>query len=254
MSDTSGLRARMPQALKQEADHRIANNLAMLSSLLRLYAAEAARSRSHYSPTEVSRLLLALSGRVETVATLHKILAGVADDSLVRLDAFLHDISTSLCALSGDQVSLLIDCTCDESIEASRALPMGLVVVELVTNSLKYAHPSGLPVLVTVTSRRRADQSICIEVSDDGVGFPEGFDPSTQGGLGFRVMRALVKQINAKLEFTSDELGACCRIIVHASELSSDRDVLPARDHVGRSPSVVHDHERPFQDKLLRFR
>jgi two-component sensor histidine kinase len=214
MSEKNGLRATMPEALKMEADHRIANNLAMLSSLMRLHAAEAARSKSSYSPEEVGALLRELSGRVETVATLHKILAGAADDCLIPLDQFLREICTNLCSLSRERVSLSVNCVCGESIEAGRALPIGLVVAELITNSVKYAHPSGVPLILRVVCTRNPDKSLCIEISDDGVGYPEGFDLAKGGGLGFRVMRSLAEQINAELQFSSDELGASCRMIV----------------------------------------
>jgi two-component sensor histidine kinase len=203
----------MPEALKMEADHRIANNLAMLSSLMRLHAAEAARARSSYSPEAVGLLLRELSGRVETVATLHKVLAGVTDDCLVRLDGFLHEICNNLCSLSTVRVSLSVSC-CDASIEAGRALPIGLVVAELITNSVKYAHPSGVPLILHVVCTQKSDKTLCLEVSDDGVGYPESFDPSKDGGLGFRVMRSLAEQINAELDFCSNELGASCRMMV----------------------------------------
>jgi two-component sensor histidine kinase len=213
MSEQNGQRV-MPEALKMESDHRIANNLAMLSSLMRLHAAEAARSKSSYSAAEVGALLRELSRRVETVASLHRILAGSADESLVRLDAFLPEICNSLCSLSSERVTLSVDCICDESIEAARALPIGLVVAELITNSVKYAHPSGVPSILRVVCRRNSDGSLCIAVSADGVGYPEGFDALRDGGLGFRVMRSLAVQLNAELQFTSDEVGASCKMIV----------------------------------------
>jgi two-component sensor histidine kinase len=214
MSDKNGFVVPVPEALKLEAGHRIANNLAMLSSLMRLHATEAIRSKKTYSPEEVGALLQELSGRVETVATLHRVLASADDDSLVQLDRFLREICTNLCSLSADHITLSINCLGSESIKASKALPIGLMVAELITNSVKYAHPSNVPLKLDVTYKRHSDKSICIEVSDDGVGYPEGFDTSKDGGLGFRVMRSLAQQINAELEFTSDELGASCKIIV----------------------------------------
>jgi two-component sensor histidine kinase len=227
MSEKNGLRATMPEALKMEADHRIANNLAMLSSLMRLHAAEAARSKHSYSPEEVGALLRELSGRVETVATLHKILAGATDACLVRLDGFLLEICTNLCSLSTERVSLSVSC-CDESIEAGRALPIGLMVAELITNSVKYAHPSGVPLILNVVCTNNADKSLSIEVSDDGVGYPEGFDTSKGGGVGFRIMRSLAEQINAEIQFTSDELGASCQMIVRSWKSSTQAGTHPS--------------------------
>lgn len=52
-----------------------------------------------------------------------------------------------------------------------------------------------------------------VEVTDDGVGFPENFDPSTDGGLSFQLMRALANGLNAKLQFEHDSLGVCARLV-----------------------------------------
>ncbi len=52
-----------------------------------------------------------------------------------------------------------------------------------------------------------------VEVTDDGVGFPENFDPSKGGGLGFQLMHALANGLNAELQFEHDSLGVCARLV-----------------------------------------
>jgi two-component sensor histidine kinase len=52
-----------------------------------------------------------------------------------------------------------------------------------------------------------------VEVTDDGIGFPENFDPSTDGGLGFALMRALANGLSAELQFEHSTLGVCARLI-----------------------------------------
>jgi len=103
---------------------------------------------------------------------------------------------------------------CDQDIEASRALAVGFIIAEMMTNALKYAHPTGLPVLLHLSCTSADDRSICIEVSDDGVGLPERFDPAKDGGRGFRLMRSLARQLGAELDFTSSPLGTTCRLVL----------------------------------------
>jgi two-component sensor histidine kinase len=66
---------------------------------------------------------------------------------------------------------------------------------------------------VKVHIRCETDGSFLVEVTDDGVGFPESFDPSTDGGLGFQLMRALANGLKAELQFEHDSLGVCARLV-----------------------------------------
>ncbi len=111
---------------------------------------------------------------------------------------------------------------CGQSIEAGKALAVGLVIAEMMTNALKHAHPTGIPVIVNVSCCRTDDGSICIEVLDDGIGFPEGFDESKDGGLGVRLMRSLAEQIDAELHFTNDGAGSSYRLTVQAPSMARD--------------------------------
>jgi hypothetical protein len=83
----------------------------------------------------------------------------------------------------------------------------GLITAELLANASKYAHPAGLPVKIHVHCETGDDGSFVVEVTDDGVGFPENFDPCTDGGRGFQLMRALANGLNAELQFQHDSLG-----------------------------------------------
>jgi two-component sensor histidine kinase len=199
---------------ESEADHRIANNLSILSGFIKLQANEVARSKRPFGPADVSALLEEVAVRSDTTAKLHMALVRTANEDQVSIDDFLGEICGLMGALyHGDRVSIFVDCICGENIEAGRALPIGLAAIEMITNAAKYAHPTGLPAVVNVSSRKMKN-SVRIEVCDDGIGLPEGFDPSTDGGVGFRLMRSLAEQIQAELRFTNDALGTSCTLIV----------------------------------------
>jgi two-component sensor histidine kinase len=197
-----------------EADHRIANNLASLSGVLRLQRNAISRSGKNLSTEQVCMLLDDISARIEVTAKLHKSLALSANSNGVNLGDFLQEISELISTLGPEgKMELTVDHACDGYIDPRHALHAGLITAELLTNAGKYAHPTGLPVKVDIRCETRGDSSFLVEVTDDGVGFPENFDPSTDGGLGFQLMRALANGLSAELQFEHSSLGVCGRLI-----------------------------------------
>jgi two-component sensor histidine kinase len=198
-----------------EADHRIANNLASLNSAIRLQRNVISKSGKTFTADQVCVLLDEISARIAIMAKLHKSLALTFNGGNgVNLGDFLREISEMIGALGPQgKVDLTVDNSTDAYIDPRHALHAGLITAELVTNASKYAHPAGLPVKVHVHCETNGDGSFIVEVTDDGVGFPENFDPSTDGGLGFQLMRALANGLHAELQFQHDSLGVCARLI-----------------------------------------
>jgi two-component sensor histidine kinase len=197
-----------------EADHRIANNLASLSGVIRLQRNAISRSRPSFTTEQVCMLLDDIGSRIEVTARLHKSLARTVNGKAIRLGDFLQEISEMIGTLNPTaKIELTIDNSCDATIDPRHALHAGLITAELLTNASKYAHPTGLPVKVHLSCETKGDGSFAIEVTDDGVGFPENFDPLTDGGLGFQLMRALANGLGADLQFEHSSLGVCARIV-----------------------------------------
>jgi two-component sensor histidine kinase len=197
-----------------EADHRIANNLTSLSGVIRLQRNAISGSNDTFTTKQVCMLLDDIGARIEVTAKLHKSLALTANGNRVNLGDFLQEISEMIGTLGPDgNMDLTVDNSCDGHIEARHALHAGLITAELLTNASKYAHPTGLPVKVHIRCETKDDGSFVVEVTDDGVGFPEGFDPSTDGGLGFQLMRALANGLHAELQFEHSSLGVCGRLV-----------------------------------------
>jgi hypothetical protein len=129
----------------------------------------------------------------------------------VDLSKFLREIAT--CSLSaGGQTELLFDLKADREISARHADAVALVVSEAITNALKYAHPAGVSGKICVASSHNNDQRLVIEVADDGVGLPEGFDPLTAESMGIRLMRIFADEVTARLEFAQPPIGLCIRL------------------------------------------
>jgi two-component sensor histidine kinase len=197
-----------------EADHRIANNLASLSGVIRLQRNSISRSGRTFTTEQVCMLLDDIGARIEVTAKLHKCLARAVNGKGVNLGNFLQEIAEMIGTLGPQgKMDLAFDYSGDACIDPRHALHAGLITAELVTNASKYAHPTGLPVKIMINCETKGDGSFMLEVTDDGVGFPEDFDPSTDGGLGFQLMRALANGLGAELQFEDDSLGVCARLV-----------------------------------------
>jgi two-component sensor histidine kinase len=201
--------------LKVEADHRISNNLSILSSTIRMHARSVASNAALLTSAQVCGLLGDISARIEVIGKLHKLLGGNLEGDRIPLGEFLREICDTLRTLgSSNGLNLTLDAECSHAVEQQHALSIGLIAVELITNSIKYAHPAGLPVRVNVACRETGSGSFFVEVTDDGVGLPEGFDSSTDGGLGFKLMRMLAARLGAALAFDHDSLGLRSRLVL----------------------------------------
>jgi two-component sensor histidine kinase len=187
-------------AFREEANHRIANSLQIISALVR----QRARSGDVSDP---QTFLLEIADRIDTVGKLHRFL-GKSATGTVELRAYLEEVCTRLMgAVAPAATSLSFDCPPDCHLPAKKALPVALITAELVSNSLKYAHPSGLPTRISLSCSREEKGRLTIAYEDDGVGFPEGFDVTEAGHMGMSFIRLLSQGLGGQHEWRSDPLG-----------------------------------------------
>jgi two-component sensor histidine kinase len=198
----------------REAHHRIANNLALIAGFVRLQASRISKDGKPLTARETCLVLEEVEVRIQTVGRLHHQLAMGAPGAQVDVSEYLRSISgilsQSVCS------SRSVDLSCDARtclVSPQGAALLGLIVTELVTNSVKYAHPAGTPGRVKILCRSDRDRGLVLSVADDGVGLPEGFDPRVDGGLGMRVIRSLAGQLDAELDFDSGPLGLTVTVV-----------------------------------------
>jgi two-component sensor histidine kinase len=194
--------------LAAEANHRIANNLNALAVLLREQIA-AAQAEDEKVPRE--RMVAALTdvtGNVLAISRLHQRLA-TRHSGDVDLHAVLVDILQAFEAsgICGDRLHIVSTRSASCRVDAARASTLALAFSEIVTNAIKYAHPTGIPVELAVSTVPLLDGSIELLITDDGVGFPEGFVEERDAGLGLRLVRSLVESVGGRLDIRSDPLG-----------------------------------------------
>jgi len=201
--------------LADEANHRIANHLAMLAALMRLRAKGVGRTQIALSAKDVQQLLEEFAGRLETVGEIHRLLAHRSNGAHVDVAGYLETIAQALVSSLTANGQTAIHCLFPVRVvlPAEQALALGLLVGELITNAVKYAHPAGVAGAITVQVSIQDDDAVAIEVCDDGVGLPDDIDPLQSQSFGFRTIRLLTKQLGASISFENHGLGLSC--VVH---------------------------------------
>ena len=198
-----------------EANHRIANHLAMIAGLMRSQGARIFEKQQTMTGREVRLTLEEFATRLETVARVHRMLSQSDEGEPVDVDAYLRSIAErmlSSLSLAGE-MKLHCDLRASCVLSSEKAITLGLLVGELVTNAVKYAHPAGVAGIISVEASMTRD-GILINVSDDGVGLPEGLDPLEGGGMGLRIAQALTAKLGGTISFENHGLGLSCTLLV----------------------------------------
>jgi two-component sensor histidine kinase len=158
-----------------------------------------------------------IADRIDTVAKLHRLVTHSSGGS-VQLSKYLQEICERLSsALAPNATSYTIACFPERVVPFTVAMSLGLITAELYSNSLKYAHPAGLPVKITLSCTSASDHRLVVLYEDDGVGFPEDFDPIHDGHMGVTFIRLLSDQLNGTHKWLSDPLGIRFELLVPPS-------------------------------------
>lgn len=182
------------QVLIQEVHHRVKNNLQFIISLLRLQGAEMR------SP-ELRALLEETRNRVHAIALVHEKLYRAED--LARLDygSYLRELVVTLSRTVGERnprVTISVEAA-PSGLDTGVAVPIGLIVSELVSNSLKHAFPGGREGRIAVTLGGASDRGYDLVVRDDGIGAAAAFDPAASGTMGWRLVGMLTRQLDGTI-------------------------------------------------------
>lgn len=193
------------ETLLQEVNHRVKNSLQLVSSLLSLQAAKARTA-------EMRAILADARARLSVIARLHQRLYQRGTHDSVDLFSFLQELcAESLEAVQGaSRTGLVFEGPAGGAgatlMPIDRAVPIALIVSELLTNAMKHAFPDGGGELRV--SIETVDDELRILVEDNGPGLPDQFDAAASHGVGMRVVNALVRQLGGRLESRPGGSGA----------------------------------------------
>ena len=177
--------------LLKEINHRVKNSLQMVASMLSLQA-----STLRDSPAGQS--LQDAIGRISAVARVHERLYRSASIGSVDLAAYLGDLCRDMTALAPN-CDIRFSPDADVSMVTDRAVHVGLLATELISNAIKHAYPDNQGGAVDVLLVGQGGASVTLTIRDHGAGLPDGFATNSSGGLGMKIVRALVSQCRAAL-------------------------------------------------------
>lgn len=182
-------------ALLHEVDHRVKNNLQMVSSLILM------QSRTIADP-EVRDGLRAMLSRVEALSTVHRRLYQSSDVTRFDVGDFVRDLATDLVHASGRNIALKFELEQTE-IPAEQAAALALMVNEIVTNALKHAFPNDGAGTITLRVSQSAGDLI-VEITDDGIGHQGEISGAT---FGQNLVRSIARQLKATIEWSDGAPG-----------------------------------------------
>jgi PAS domain S-box-containing protein len=192
------------EVLLKEVYHRVKNNLQVVSSLFNLQLRTLPEG-------EARTALRESANRVRAMALVHEKLYRSSNLSSIALDSYIEDMCRQLGTLGAVSQRDIRITTELEPIEIGleMAVPVGLQLNELISNSLKHGFPDDRPGNLHIRLARRAPGSdtITLEVTDDGVGLPAGLNPRTSTSLGLKLVASLAAQIDGEFDIASRDDG-----------------------------------------------
>lgn len=205
------------EVLLKEVHHRVKNNLQIISSMFKLQI-------EHIEDESVLEIFRDSQNRVKSMAMIHDKLYGSYDSSKIDFQEYVKSLIKGLFLSHGvSDNRIKLDLRQDFlSIHIDIAIPCGLIINELVTNSLKHAFPNNATGQITVELRINKNNEMDISVFDNGVGMPCGFDLNKKAFFGLQLVSILVKQLDGTFSIQSDA-GTMARVNFSVLNQSKDR-------------------------------
>ena len=191
---------REKEVLLKEIHHRVKNNMQVISSLLRL------QSR-HVKDKEALELFNESRNRIYSMALIHESLYQAKDLTRIDFAGYVRRLTRDLFrtySVGPNEIKLKMEIK-DVFLNVNTGIPCGLIINELVTNSLKHAFPDGKNGEIQVGLYKRKKGEFTLNVRDNGTGFPEDFDFQNTESLGMQIVISLVEQLDGTIELDKGE-------------------------------------------------
>jgi two-component sensor histidine kinase len=194
------------EVLLREIHHRVKNNLQIISSLLQKQA-------RFSNDGDAQKLAKEGQERIQSMALVHENLYQSEQLSGVNIRSYLEDLGANI-SRSNTQPGTVINldlAVADEYLDLDTAIPLGLILNELLTNAYKYAFPAGTAGQIKVSLQRTGDQ-FNLQVSDNGVGLPADHVVRSSKSLGHNLVKGLVRQLEGSIKWLTPEQGTAVQI------------------------------------------
>jgi len=185
--------------LVKEIHHRVKNNLQMIISLL--------NTQSKYLDTHAFRAVQDSKTRMQAIALIHQRLYQPDQQHAdINMKEYIEELTGHLQQSFGDSTRVHFDLQLQNiRLDIAQAVPLGLILNETITNSLKYAFPEDSPGKITISLHADPETTISMTISDNGCGFPPNLAPSETRSLGLQLIQLLAEQLDANLTINSKQ-------------------------------------------------
>jgi two-component sensor histidine kinase/tetratricopeptide (TPR) repeat protein len=179
--------------LIKEIHHRVKNNLHMIVGLL--------ESQSEYLKGDEARMAIAESQhRIQSMSMIHQKLYQSENLSSIDISAYIHELVQFLKDSLNPAAPIAFDLDIDRlEMNISHSIPLGLILNEAITNSIKYAFPKHRKGKITISLKRSASQRFTLTIADNGIGLGPDFNISKSGSLGLTLIQGLCDDIGGRL-------------------------------------------------------
>jgi two-component sensor histidine kinase len=185
------------EALLKELHHRVKNNLQVITSLLEMQADRAVHPQAQSSLVEAR-------SRIGAIASMHELLYQSDSFSEIELSAYVRRLVAHVVSFYQKDSRVSVSVIGDGiDVDLARAVPLGLLLNELVSNACKHAFPGNTEGQLEIRLDE-ADGGMHVQVRDTGPGFPAGLDHRTSTTLGLQLVRMLAKQLGGDVKFESN--------------------------------------------------
>lgn len=193
--------------LLKEIHHRVKNNLNVIIGLLELQS-------QNIEDLSVKEMFRESINRIRSMAIIHEYLYRSDNQSKIDLSVYIESLADNLLLVYAENKrELLINYSLDNLlVDFDIAIPIGLIVNEVVTNSIKHAFFDKEKGRIDITLEKK-DHNINLIIKDDGIGIPVNFDIENNKTLGLQLVKLLVNQLNGKYKIYREE-GTTVQIVI----------------------------------------
>ena len=198
---------REKEVLLKEIHHRVKNNMQVIISLLNLQS-------KHVKDKRDWEIFKDSQNRIKSMALIHDKLYQSKDLASINFAEYIENLARHLFntySVSSSAIKLVADIK-DVPLDIDTAIPCGLIINELISNSLKYAFPDGREGEIQIKLYASKDDTFSLIVRDNGIGLPEDLDFRNTKSLGLQVVVALVEQLKGTIELDRSE-GTAFKIV-----------------------------------------
>lgn len=192
------------EIILNEVHDRVKNNLQVIIALLILM-------KDKYNNNEIKKVLNLCVNRIDSIALIHKEIYSTDNFAVVNIKEYIEHLCTQILSSYKKMKTIKLTVGIDNSLNlnVNMLLPLGLILNELITNSIEHGFPGDKDGHITIDFTKGSHNYI-LKYSDNGIGFPTDFDPDKNKSLGYELIDNLSSQLKATVDLYKEE----ARIII----------------------------------------